>query len=213
MSFDVPQQSDVNREAGEFILPDQGYHDVTITEIKPDRSSSGNPMMVLSLTIDNGEFAGHEIREYLVFFEKDCPPNQHPTWAKLACIMDAAGFEWEEQSNLEAFTTQFPLNKLRLSVDVVHSYSVLAYVDDPDNYEQKVAQKDGDHPYEEWVDVTPQEYDEWPDLEKNKYKRAQVRDGFDFANIFQEAKNPPELMLNGQYEGDNSEESDDGLPF
>lgn len=211
MPFTAPKMSDVNREG--FSLPAKGRKDVVVTAIEASRSSKGDPMLVFTSTIDAGPDAGHTFKEYFAFSE-----SNDVAWARLACICDAAKFEWVEASSLEAFAAQFPLNQLRYSVDIEHAYSIKAFLDSNNKYkyESKSAVKDEDHPYEEWVTVPKQEYDAWEGPSKNV--RAQVRDGLDFEDIYQPARTEQELAPGAEAGGDGkagepAEEPDDDLPF
>ena len=193
MSFQVPNYDDVSREGAS--LPSEGRHDVTLTNVEAKRSSNGNPMIVLTETVDNGEDAGHALREFLVFTE-----GSNLAWSRLANICDAADFEWSEASTLEAFAAQFPLNRLRWSTEVEHQYKVTAWIDSESKYNYtEVSPVRTDACYNQ-VDFLPITKEEWGDESQdweNKRKDAQVRDGLDFQNIYGEPEGKSELDFGG----------------
>ena len=213
--FNVPNQQDVDREG--FSLPSEGRHDLTLTGVEAKKSSSGNPMMVFKLTIDSGEDAGHSIRHFFTF------TDQTSAWSELACLCDAASFEWSEASSLEAFAAQFPLNKLRFSADIEHRYTATAFLDEPNKwkYNEKSPTRTETCTHKtDYVELTKEEYDEWES--DDKYVGAQIRDGLDFQSIYQPPQNSRELAFDDDEtftpSGDGSSEKldttvSDDLPF
>ena len=233
MAFRTPRQDQVKTEQ---VLPDPHHYDTTITDIRAQRAGSGNPMMIVEFTIDNGEFAGFSADEVFVFFDYKGPDEQHPTWQALKQIADCAGFEWEPAQSVESFAAQWPLNQLRVRCDLVHDYSVEAFWkgDNKYNVESISEELDDEHTEGiEWVNVTPRMYD---DYGGKKNKSLAIRDGFDVENIYQPCEAKRELTFSeeddfsqseipqseaggdGQTEGDPvpagpAENVDDPLPF
>lgn len=214
MSFQVPKQDNVDRSG--YSLPEEGRHDVAVTHVEATRSSKGDPMMVMTLTIDNGADQGTQLKEYFAF-----KPGSDIAWSRLACLCDAANFQWDESaSSLEAFAAQFPTDgTMRFSVDVEVSYSVKVFSDaqNKENMTVQKPEKSGDAVYEVWLDAPEHDWESWPG---DKNARAQVRQGFDFEEIYQEAQGKPELEMspNGQANEDaafeeETFEEDDQLPF
>ena len=210
-NFSVPSFDNAPREAG--FLPAKGRQDVTVTSIECKRSSKGDPQMVWTETIDNGPDANATLKEYFTFSD-----GNNITWARLANICDAAGFAWQEASSLEAFAAQFPINRLRFSVEVDYRYVIKAFIDVDNQYRYKTfaAQESDETPYEHWIQVQEHEFEAWKGERRGPF--AQVRDGMDFGNIYQKAQNPPEL----KFEEDEDElaaaeaamaESDGPFPF
>jgi len=213
MSFQVPEQESVDRSG--YSLPEEGRQDVAVTHVEATRSSKGDPMMVMTLTIDNGKDQGVQLREYFAF-----KPGSDIAWSRLACLCDAADFKWgHEVSSLEAFCAQFPTDgSMRFSVDVEVSYSVKVFSDaeEKENMTIQKPEKTGDAIHEVWLDAPEHDWEDWPG---DKNARAQVRQGFDFEEIYQPAqdKQALEVSPNGQSEDPAFEEEtfeeDDKLPF
>ena len=190
MSFHTPQHGTVQKEQ---VLPGPGHYDCTISDIRAQVASSGNPMMIFEYTIDNGEFAGFSADEVYVFFDYDGPDRQHPTWQALQQISDCCGFEWDQAQSVEAFAAQWPIGQLRVRVDLVHEYSVEACWAGESKYDvDSISEEyDEDHPNgAEWVTVTPRMYD---DYGGKKNKGLAVRDGFDVESIYQEVEAEREM--------------------
>jgi|SRR5690606_28252375 len=181
--FATPQFDNVPTESR--MLPEAGRHDVVITGATGKRAKSGNPMLILQYTIDNGEDAGQKIEDVFVFSEG----TQNLVWPRLKCVCLAAGISWAEASSIEQLAAQFPIDSARLSVDVVHEYSVKGWTDTPKawNAEKHSPSRTEDCTYENWITVTKEEADAWP---TDPFVKAVVRDGFDFSVIYQGAQAP-----------------------
>lgn len=198
MSFYTPDAQSVDRE-GPSILP-EGRYDATMTNFEGKRAeSSGNPMLIVKYTIDNGPEAGRKLTDRFTFFESDQPAEQHPTWRRLAIMMtDCAGYEWESARSIEAFAAQFPINKLRVSVAVTHRYTVEGYIKPEDtkyNFSSISPKMDEEHTNQvDYLEVTPQQWEEWPENLRNR-PSAQVADPFqyDATEIYQEAQGEREI--------------------
>lgn len=217
MSF-KPKKFDNVAPSGEFKVPDEGWQDVTITEIKTDTTKSkGQPMLVLTLTIDNGEDAGYSWKEYCVL-----APDTDYGWGRLRAICDATGHQWSDDAEtIQQFALQFPEGKLRMAVDVEHRYAVKGWVDQNSRYawENLRPEKTDECIYHMWVDVQPSTYEEWEGEQKNK--NAQTRDTLAFSEVYKPAENERTLAVDQddaqerfeQDAGNGEQASTEELPF
>lgn len=239
MSFYAPDPTETDRE-GPSILP-EGRYDVTMTGFEGKRSeSSGNPMLVVKYTIDSGEEAGRKLTDRFTFFESDQPAEQHPTWRRLAIMMaDCAGYDWERANSIEAFAAQFPVNKLRVNVAVMHRYTVEGYIPQKDskyNPSSMAVDMDDKHTKQvDYLEVTEKEWENWPEDRRNK-PAAQVADAFEFdpTHIYREPQGEREIEFaddgstfvasgdgaatsepyaTGPAKGGQTPEGEDDLPF
>lgn len=164
MTFYVPDFETVDSRGRNIC--GTGRQDFTLTRFAADTSNSGNDMMVIKLTADNGDNAGHSIKEYIVFGLESRMGE-----AKLKRILECAGSRWEQRPDLNSFVAQFPENKLRVSAFVEHAYSI----------------KEGN----DWVDV-PEE--RWEDYDGKKHKKAVIADG-ELHKVYQEPQGERTLVL------------------
>lgn len=172
----------------------EGRQDVTLTKVEVARSkSSGNPQMIFTSTVDNGESVGEEIQDRFTFaggFAEDI------AWTRLKNICDSAGYEYESANSLQAFAMSFPLNTLRYSIDVEHRYVVEAWIDteSPHKYTKFTAEQTEETPYKKEIAVQKHEFEAWEGNKKGPY--AQPRDDiYDLANVYGPPQNPAELTF------------------
>lgn len=211
MPFKSYSSKDAPRDS--FGAIPKGRYDVTLTKIECRSSGKGHPQMVWTLTVDSGEHANTDLKDRFTFGDSDT------AWAKLANICDVIGFEFEEAGSMESFAAQFPLNKMRLSVEVDHRYSAKAWidVDNPYAFKKFTAAQTPETPYPHTINLQKHDWDAFEGEKTGPW--AQIRDGFDYLNIYGKVGAERELELE-----ENEDElaaaaaiingaSGDGLPF
>lgn len=204
MAFQTPDYDSVESSASEFELPDEGWHDVTITHVEAARTNRGShPMLVLTFTIDSGQDAGYSWKEYCAFI-----PGKKYGWARLKAICEAASYSWKKANTIEKFAAQFPEGELRLSVDVEYRYSVKGFTDEANRYRwTKVEpERTADCIYEQWVDVQPSTWEEWEGEEKSRM--AQTRDTRDYSQVYAPPENDEPTMPMGSEPTESEEPSE-----
>lgn len=188
--FSVPKQDDIPREGR--ALPDATIRqNLALTKVEAGTSKKGDPQMIWHWTIDTGADAGEQTKQYHTFKE-----GSKLAWQKLANVCDAAGFTWEDAPTVEAFAAQFPIDgSFRISVEIEHRYQVAAFVDQRGKHEKYGPLKTAELPYGPfYLDTTKEEVETW---EGDTWVDWQIRDGFDFSNIFGPPTTEAELVQYG----------------
>ena len=117
MSFNIPDYDTVDPDSPN--IPSEGWHDATAISFQPDESSGGDPMMVVTYRIDNGEDKGLEIRDWFVFGLSSMIGER-----QLKKMCECADFAWEKKNTLPSFVAQFPEFELRVGLRVEWGYSI-----------------------------------------------------------------------------------------
>jgi hypothetical protein len=108
--------------------PSEGPHNASLKMMEYEVSSAGNDMLVATFTIDEGEFAGSDLTEYLVMghssgvgesqlkeFAENVSTKAHPD-----------GFEWSQDvASWDEFAEQFVTSPpLRVTIKLAHEFSI-----------------------------------------------------------------------------------------
>lgn len=100
-----------------------GQYDFTVTTSEFTKSkNSGNPMIVMEFTVDNGPESGHKVKEYFVFANTN---GRNYGAERLKSLFGGAGFAWRKTQDMseEEFAAQFV--GVRFNASVSNSYSIM----------------------------------------------------------------------------------------